>query len=354
MLLPEARRSAGLSRTDIGKSKVDTAAAISEIRLDYESPHFLQSLFAGDTTLLKTLERRLNITVTTRDGWLRFAGDKVAIEKARRIFEQLEKARREGSVITAHTFNFAIDSAMDTPGTSTKGERVPPLTELVSVKLLGTPRKPAVSPRTVGQLRYIQSIDKHDVVFGIGPAGTGKTYLAMACAIAALKERKVNRIILTRPAVEAGEALGFLPGDLNEKIFPYLRPLYDALYDMLEPDEVEKYIERNLIEIAPLAYMRGRTLNRAFIILDEAQNTTEAQMFMFLTRLGEDSRCVITGDETQIDLRGNMRSGLVEAIRVLEGTEGIDFLRFGTRDVVRHRIVQRIIDAYQKHRGDAE
>ena len=203
-------------------------------------------------------------------------------------------------------------------------------------------------------MRYIKSIDAHDVVFGIGPAGTGKTYLAMACAITALKERKVNRIILTRPAVEAGEALGFLPGDLNEKIFPYLRPLYDALYDMLEPDEVEKYIERNLIEIAPLAYMRGRTLNRAFIILDEAQNTTEAQMFMFLTRLGEDSRCVITGDATQIDLRANMRSGLIEAIRVLEGTEGIDFVRFETRDVVRHRVVQRIIDAYQKHRSSAE
>ena len=339
---------------------MEPAGAISEIRLDYESPYFLQSLFAGDAALLKTLERRLNITVTTRDGWLRFAGAKAAIEKARTIFEQLEKARREGSVITDHTFNFAIDSVMDSPANDAEGSGVAgngsgktALTELVSVKLLGTPRKPAVSPRTVGQLRYIKSINKHDVVFGIGPAGTGKTYLAMACALTALKERKVNRIILTRPAVEAGEALGFLPGDLNEKIFPYLRPLYDALYDMLEPDEVEKYIERNLIEIAPLAYMRGRTLNRAFIILDEAQNTTEAQMFMFLTRLGEDSRCVITGDETQIDLRGNMRSGLVEAIRVLDGTEGIDFIRFETRDVVRHRVVQRIIDAYQKHRGDA-
>ena len=339
---------------------MEPAGAISEIRLDYESPYFLQSLFAGDAALLKTLERRLNITVTTRDGWLRFAGAKAAIEKARTIFEQLEKARREGSVITDHTFNFAIDSVMDSPANDAEGSGVAgngsgktALTELVSVKLLGTPRKPAVSPRTVGQLRYIKSINKHDVVFGIGPAGTGKTYLAMACALTALKERKVNRIILTRPAVEAGEALGFLPGDLNEKIFPYLRPLYDALYEMLEPDEVEKYIERNLIEIAPLAYMRGRTLNRAFIILDEAQNTTEAQMFMFLTRLGEDSRCVITGDETQIDLRGNMRSGLVEAIRVLDGTEGIDFIRFETRDVVRHRVVQRIIDAYQKHRGDA-
>ncbi|MGK0185414.1 MAG: phosphate starvation-inducible PhoH-like protein [Verrucomicrobiales bacterium] len=327
------------------------ASGTDEIRLDYESPHFLQSLFAGDTALLKTLGERLSITITTRDGWLRLAGEREAIDQGRQIFEQLEKARREGSVITAHTFNFAIDSTVKTVDSSEQGDKTA-LSELVSVKLLGTPRKPAVSPRTVGQLRYIQSIDNHDVVFGVGPAGTGKTYLAMACAITALKERQVNRIILTRPAVEAGEALGFLPGDLNEKIFPYLRPLYDALYDMLEPDEVEKYIESNLIEIAPLAYMRGRTLSRAFIILDEAQNTTEAQMFMFLTRLGEDSRCVVTGDATQIDLRGNMRSGLVEAMKVLPGTKGIDFIRFDTRDVVRHPVVQRIINAYQKHRDE--
>ena len=331
---------------------MEQTAVTEDIRLDYESPHFLQSLFAGDAALLKSLERRLNITVTTRDGWLRLAGDGAAIDQGRRIFEQLEKARRDGSVITEHAFNFAVDSILETGGDDGKDSAA--LSELVGVRLLGTPRKPAVSPRTVGQLRYIQSIDSHDVVFGIGPAGTGKTYLAMACAITALKERKVNRIILTRPAVEAGEALGFLPGDLNEKIFPYLRPLYDALYDMLEPDEVEKYIERNLMEIAPLAYMRGRTLNRAFIILDEAQNTTEAQMFMFLTRLGEDSRCVVTGDATQIDLRGNMRSGLVEASKILPGTKGIDFVRFEQRDVVRHRVVQRIIDAYQKHRDEPQ
>lgn len=329
------------------------ASGTNEIRLDYESPHFLQSLFAGDISLLKALEKRLGITVTTRDGWLRLAGDSDAIEKGRQIFEQLERARRDGSVITAHTFNFAMDSIAPLEQKADGSEQTD-LSELVSVRLLGTPRKPAVSPRTVGQLRYIQSIDNHDVVFGIGPAGTGKTYLAMACAITALKERKVNRIILTRPAVEAGEALGFLPGDLNEKIFPYLRPLYDALYDMLEPDEVEKYIERNLIEIAPLAYMRGRTLNRAFIILDEAQNTTEAQMFMFLTRLGEDSRCVVTGDSTQIDLRGNMRSGLVEAMKILPNTKGIDFIRFEQRDVVRHPVVQRIIAAYDEHRDGAE
>jgi phosphate starvation-inducible PhoH-like protein len=280
---------------------------------------------------------------------LRLAGGRAALAKGREIFEQLERARRDGSAINEHTFNFAVNSVLKDGEDGGAG-----LSELVGVRLLGTPRKPAVSPRTLGQLRYIQSIDSHDVVFAIGPAGTGKTYLAMACALTALKERKVSRIVLTRPAVEAGEALGFLPGDLNEKIFPYLRPLYDALYDMLEPDEVEKYIERNLIEIAPLAYMRGRTLNRAFIILDEAQNTTEAQMFMFLTRLGQNSRCVVTGDATQIDLRGAMRSGLIEAMKILPGTEGIDFVRFEQRDVVRHRVVQRIINAYQHHRGDSD
>ena len=333
---------------------MDDTAANEELRLDYESPHFLQSLFAGDMALLKSLEQRLGVTLTTRDGWLRLAGEGAAVAKGQEIFKQLEQARRDGSDINEHTFNFAVDSVLNgAAGDNGSGERSTGLSELVGVKLLGTPRKPAVSPRTIGQLHYIQSIDSHDVVFGIGPAGTGKTYLAMACALTALKERQVNRIVLTRPAVEAGEALGFLPGDLNEKIYPYLRPLYDALYDMLEPDEVEKYIERNMIEIAPLAYMRGRTLNRAFIILDEAQNTTEAQMFMFLTRLGQESKCVITGDATQVDLRGSMRSGLIEAMKILPETEGIDFVRFGQRDVVRHRVVQRIIDAYQNHRGDS-
>lgn len=322
-----------------------------ELRLEFESPHFLQSLFAGDVALLKSLGQRTGLNVTTRDGWVRLAGAPEALENGRKIFEELEQARRDGSAINEHVFNFAIDSVLGEVGSDGESAKSG-LADLVSVRLLGTPRKPPVSPRTIGQLEYIQAIEKSDVTFGIGPAGTGKTYLAMACALAALKEKRVNRIILTRPAVEAGEALGFLPGDLNEKIFPYLRPLYDALYDMIEPEEVEKYIEKNMIEIAPLAYMRGRTLNRAFIILDEAQNTTEAQMFMFLTRLGEASRCVVTGDATQIDLRGQMRSGLVEAMEILPKTEGIKFIRFQQRDVVRHKVVQRIINAYSKHRDD--
>ena len=191
------------------------------------------------------------------------------------------------------------------------------------------------------------------MVFGIGPAGTGKTYLAMAMAVAALKREEVARIILTRPAVEAGEALGFLPGDLKEKIMPYLRPLYDALRDMLDPEEMQRCIERGIIEVAPLAYMRGRTLNRAFVVLDEAQNTTTEQMFMFLTRLGSESKCVVTGDHTQIDLPSNKRSGLVEALQALRDVDGIAFCHFGERDVIRHELVQKIVRAYRRHRGAA-
>ncbi len=203
----------------------------------------------------------------------------------------------------------------------------------------------------MGQKKYVDAIRAHDVTFGLGPAGTGKTYLAMAMALSALKEEKVARIILTRPAVEAGEALGFLPGDLYEKITPYLRPLYDALHDMLPAEEMEKSMEQGVIEIAPLAYMRGRTLNHAFIVLDEAQNSTAEQMFMFLTRLGISSKAVITGDPTQIDLPPQKRSGLLEAERALRGVEGIALIQFTRRDVVRHPLVQRIIAAYEEHRG---
>jgi len=206
----------------------------------------------------------------------------------------------------------------------------------------------------VGQKKYLDAIRKHDITFGIGPAGTGKTYLAVATALAALREGKVSRIILTRPAVEAGEALGFLPGDLFEKITPYLRPLHDALQDMLPAEEILKHTERGTIEIAPLAYMRGRTLNGAFIILDEAQNSTTEQMLMFLTRLGHGSKAVITGDETQVDLPPHKHSGLLEAHRALKNVEGIAVIEFSKRDVVRHPLVQRIIGAYEEHRGNAK
>ncbi len=314
-------------------------------KLEYETPHFLQSLFAHDLSLLKLLEADLSLKVTTRDGWLRLDGEEESIEAAKRVFSQLEKARRDGADINEHFFRFALGCAMD-------GESQPEsLHDLTSMKLLGGSRKPPVYPKTRGQLRYLQEMDKSDVVFGLGPAGTGKTFLAMAKALASLKAGQVSRIVLTRPAVEAGEALGFLPGDMNEKIFPYLRPLYDALYDMLEPDEVEKMIDRGVVEIAPLAFMRGRTLSKSFIILDEAQNTTQAQMFMFLTRLGEGSRYVITGDPSQIDLKDPRQSGLREAMEALKGTEGITFVHFEGTDVVRHKVVRRIIAAYATHRG---
>ncbi|HKW67394.1 MAG TPA: PhoH family protein, partial [Terriglobales bacterium] len=208
-----------------------------------------------------------------------------------------------------------------------------------------------VQPKSINQRRYLEAIEKHDMVFGIGPAGTGKTYLAVAMAISALLAKRVNRIILARPAVEAGERLGFLPGTLQEKVDPYLRPLYDALYDMLDPEKVDRYLEKNVIEIAPIAFMRGRTLNDSFVILDEAQNTTSEQMKMFVTRLGFNSKAVITGDVTQIDLPNYRRSGLLEALDILKNVDGLSFIWFDESDVVRHQLVQRIIRAYDEHKA---
>jgi len=302
---------------------------------------------------LKHLEQRAGVRITTREGWLKIDGeDPAAIEKTAAVINQLEAACRAGTQIDSHFFRVAVESVMGPAGPA--GRAGQGLKELTSVRLLGSPRKPGITPKTKGQLDYLRAIEKHDVTFGIGPAGTGKTFLAVAAAMAAFKAKQINRIILSRPAVEAGEALGFLPGDMNEKIFPYLRPLYDALYDMVEPDELEKMMDRGQIEIAPLAYMRGRTLSHAFIILDEAQNTTMSQMLMFLTRLGEESKCVVTGDPTQVDLRQAGGSGLAEAARILPGTEGVAFVRFADTDVVRHPVVARIINAYDKARGSAE
>jgi phosphate starvation-inducible PhoH-like protein len=221
---------------------------------------------------------------------------------------------------------------------------------LSGVRLVGSRGRKPVIPRTPAQLDYIRAIEAHDVVFGLGPAGTGTTYLAMAMGLTLLKRRLMQRIILTRPAVEAGEALGFLPGDLREKVAPYLRPLYDASHDMLDPEEAQRYLDEVTIEIAPLAFMRGRTLSRSFVILDEAQNTTREQMFMALTRLGEESRMVITGDGSQVDLKPGVRSGLVEAEHALKGVEGIAFQQFSKSDIVRHPVVGRIVEAYERHR----
>jgi phosphate starvation-inducible PhoH-like protein len=312
--------------------------------LQFDSARSVQELFANDISLLKELERALGVKVTTREGWLRIEGDAQAAGQARHVFEELREARGKGVEIRREQFTYALKGAARSSDAS--------LGRLADTRIVCSPRRPPIVPKSPGQQEYIRLIQGNDMVFGIGPAGTGKTYLAMASALAALKKEQVNRIILTRPAVEAGEALGFLPGDLKEKILPYLRPLYDALHDMLDPEEIEKYIDRSVIEIAPLAYMRGRTLNHAFVILDEAQNTTTEQMFMFLTRLGVDSRCVVTGDRTQIDLPSHKKSGLIEAVDALREVPGIAFNYFDERDVVRHELVQAIVKAYRCHRSD--
>ena len=314
--------------------------------IEFENARALQSLYANDEKLHKELETELGVRIVARDNILRVDGDPAQVDRVRALFAELEEARKRGLTIRRHEFQYALRSIVAPAPGGTKN-----LSRLLDQKILCSSRKPPIVPKTEGQSEYVQTIRTHDVTFGIGPAGTGKTYLAMALAVSALKQEKVSRIILTRPAVEAGEALGFLPGDLQEKLLPYLRPLYDALHDMLEVEELQRLMDRGVIEIAPLAYMRGRTLSNAFIILDEAQNTTTEQMFMFLTRLGADSQCVVTGDRTQIDLPRNKRSGLVEAVEALRLVDGIGFHVFQESDVVRHPLVQRILRAYRKHRG---
>jgi len=333
-------------------------ASGEDITLEFENARALQAVYGGDEKLLRLMERELGVSITTRDGWLKIKGVAAAVQKARAVFGELQRVSTLGGVIGRDEFVFALEHAeRSTPPVAAPtpllapDAPVSPLEGLYQERIQCSPRKPPVVPKNLSQRDYLRAIDAHDITFGVGPAGTGKTYLAVAKAVAALKSEKVSRIILTRPAVEAGEALGFLPGELQEKILPYLRPLYDALHDMLEPEEIQRAIERNIIEIAPLAYMRGRTLNKAFIILDEAQNTTTEQMFMFLTRIGIGSKCVITGDRTQIDLPKNKPSGLVEAIGALANTPGINFHLFGERDVVRHPLVRAIISAYKEHRG---
>ncbi|MDQ2867001.1 MAG: PhoH family protein [Verrucomicrobiota bacterium] len=314
--------------------------------LEFESARALQSLYANDLKLLKSLEDSLGVKVTTREGWVKLEGEPERLDRAQRVFEQLESARKHGVDIRKHEFNYALNAVNE--------QRPDNLADATSVKIAVSSRKAPIVTRTLGQKTYVEAIEANDIVFGIGPAGTGKTYLAVAMAVAALKKEQVSRIILARPAVEAGEALGFLPGDLQEKITPYLRPLYDALHDMIEPEELERLVERQTIEIAPLAYMRGRTLSNAFVILDEAQNATTEQMFMLLTRLGLNSKCVVTGDVTQIDLPANKRSGLVEALQALKQIPGIAMNYFTERDVVRHPLVRAIINAYQVHRSPAQ
>ena len=321
----------------------EQAVPDDQLKLEFETPQFLQSLFANDPREVHYLEEKLKVRAVTRDGWILFSGPRAGLEKAKKLFSDLEEARRGGASIERRDFRLAVElvASGDKRG----------LAELSGTRLLGSRSRKPVAPRTPHQLEYLKAMRDHPVVFGVGPAGTGKTYLAMAMALSQLKEGDITRVILTRPAVEAGEALGFLPGDLQEKVAPYLRPLYDALHDILEPDEGHRYLEDGTIEIAPLAYMRGRTLARSFVILDEAQNTTREQMFMLLTRLGEGSCCVVTGDSTQVDLREGTPSGLAEAELALVNVSAVKFVRFAPEDVVRHPVVSQIIDAYAKLRN---
>ncbi|MGD1089892.1 MAG: PhoH family protein [Verrucomicrobiota bacterium] len=314
--------------------------------LHFENARFAQQLFNHEPRNLQSLKTELGVKATAREGWIKLEGTVDSVERAKQLFISLESLLKSGSLVKNREFMHALNVI--------KHEGAATLKDMVGDRVTTHERKPGVTAKTVGQKKYLDAIRKHDITFGIGPAGTGKTYLAVAMALTALREGKVSRMILTRPAVEAGEALGFLPGDLYEKITPYLRPLHDALHDMLPAEEIQKHTERGTIEIAPLAYMRGRTLNNAFIILDEAQNSTMEQMLMFLTRLGHGSKAVITGDETQIDLPPHKHSGLLEAHCALKNIDGIAVIEFSKRDVVRHPLVQRIITAYEEHRGNAK
>jgi phosphate starvation-inducible protein PhoH and related proteins len=311
--------------------------------LYFPNPRHLNQLYAGRDDNLAYAERALQVKLTTREDWLKIDGESEAITTVETLFGYLNDARSQGVIIRTPDFHRFVDLLA-------RGE-TEQLRALFAEPLVITTQRRKIVPKTLGQKLYLQSMQRSPVVFGIGPAGTGKTYLAMAQALSALLNNEVQRVILTRPAVEAGEALGFLPGDLREKILPYLRPLYDAMHDMLDAEDVARLTEKGIIEIAPLAYMRGRTLPHAFVILDEAQNTTSEQMMMFLTRLGEDSRMVVTGDVTQVDLPRSKQSGLLEVGRILRDIPGIEFHHFSGADVVRHPLVQKIIDAYADYRN---
>lgn len=295
---------------------------------------------------LKLIEEALHVFIHVRGNQVTITGEPIDTDLADRTCAQLYGLLKEGYPVYPNDVEFAVRILSEDPSAQ--------LRDIFLDKLSISSGRRVVTPKSLAQKAYVEAIRRHDIVFGIGPAGTGKTYLAMAMAVAALVKDEVARIILARPAVEAGEKLGFLPGDLAEKVNPYLRPIYDALYDMLPFDRVSRYLERGVIEVAPLAFMRGRTLNEAFVVLDEAQNTTSEQMKMFLTRLGYDAKAVITGDVTQIDLPEKKSSGLVEARSILQGIDGIAFIQFTKQDVVRHRLVRQIIQAYEDRDRDRE
>ncbi len=312
------------------------------ITIQLDSAREAHELYNNDPSNLKLIQKRTGVKVTSRDGWIKLDGDQKTIERVEHLFHSLHALLKSGTNPSTQDITKTLELFHENDQNIFKHLRDNPITT--------SPRKPQITPKTLGQKKYLQAIENHDVTFGIGPAGTGKTYLAVAMAVSALYQGYISRIILTRPAVEAGETLGFLPGDLREKLSPYLRPLHDALLDMMPSEEVQKNMEREVIEIAPLAYMRGRTLNNSFVILDESQNTTREQMFMFLTRLGHSSKAIITGDPTQTDLPSTKQSGLTEALLILQKTDGISINEFHQDDVVRHHLVRKIISAYESQR----
>lgn len=301
----------------------------------------IESLFGTRDENIRLLETELNVQTRLLNDCLEIEGDEAGVERAETILADYVSLNQEGYTFNNGDLNSYLRVLMGDPQATLRGL-------VVSGRQRNFGKK-TLAPKTINQRRYVDAIERFDLTFGIGPAGTGKTYLAVAMGVSALLSKRVSRIILTRPAVEAGERLGFLPGTLQEKVDPYLRPLYDALYDMLDVDRVEKLLERSVIEVAPIAFMRGRTLNDSFIILDEAQNSTQEQMKMILTRQGFNSKMVVTGDVTQIDLPSGKGSGLLHAVEVLRGVEGISFVQFDDKDVVRHSLVQRIVKAYERY-----
>lgn len=308
--------------------------------LEFGDNNLVKELYGEQSENLKEVENRYGIRVHARGGKLSLEGDSPRVDSAYRFFKELYGLLEKGYVLDPADIELAA-RVID--------EGKIRLEDIFLDTVCVSTRKKIIAPKSITQKLYIESIRKHDIVFGIGPAGTGKTYLAMSMAVSAFVNKEVNRIVLTRPAVEAGEKLGFLPGDLSQKVDPYLRPLLDALYDMMDYDKASRLLEKGAIEVAPLAFMRGRTLNDAFVILDEAQNTTSTQMKMFLTRLGYNSKAVITGDTTQVDLAASEKSGLLEAEALIRNIEGISFVYFSKNDVVRHPLVRKIIEAYEKH-----
>ena len=316
---------------------------MAEHALTLRNNQEIQSLFGKHDQHLRKIEQTLGVSVVVRGEEVKISGAPEAVAGTGRLFEELLVIVRSGAPLHKEDLDYALRALQD--------PRLIQLREIYQERIDVPSKRRFVIPRTPGQKAYVDAIRHHDIVFAIGPAGTGKTYLAMAMAVENLTKGEVSRIILTRPAVEAGERLGYLPGDMAEKINPYLRPLYDALYEMMEMDMVQRYIDRGIIEVAPLAFMRGRTLNDSFIILDEAQNSTGEQMKMFLTRLGFDSKAVVTGDVTQVDLPPEKTSGLIQVQTLLRGIPGIQFSSFTGKDVVRHELVQAIIEAYEKNNG---